>query len=84
MWKAAEDIEGMRSHTEFLADTLQQAVLKDSAELRAEKAKAPSSKAGMLKSGGSKMEMVKVETFEAGVAASTDGVQRILPQSHCR
>ena len=48
LWKAAEDLDGMRSHTEFLADTLQQAIRQESAandQLRVEMDQAPNSKA---------------------------------------
>lgn len=84
MWKAAEDIEGMRSHTEILADTLQEEVLKNSAEWGTEKAKAPSSKADLLELGASKKEMVKWRCLRLDLQGRQMGVQRILPQSHCR
>lgn len=51
VWIAACDIEEMQSHTDFLADTLEQAILQKSAaedQLRAEKVKAASSKAEIL------------------------------------
>ena len=86
VWNSAGDIEGMRSHTEFLADTLQQAKSKDAAakdQLRAETAQAGSSKAGTLDSGGSKTEMAIVEHYDAGVAVSADedavGSHQVLP-----
>ena len=47
LWKAAEDLNGVRSHTEFLADTLQQAIRQKSAtddQLRVEMDQGPSSK----------------------------------------
>ena len=74
-WEAAEDIEGMRSHADFLSDTLQQAIRQNSAakdQLRAETAQAPGSSVGILESGGSKTEISQVETFAAGVARSAD------------
>lgn len=51
VWIAAYDIEGMQSHTDFVADTLEQAILQKSAaedQLRAEKVRAASSKAEIL------------------------------------
>ena len=76
VWKAAEDIDGMRSHTEFLTDTLQQAIGQEMAakgQLRAEAAQAQSSKAEVPEPGGSTTKMSKVETSQAGTAGSADG-----------
>ncbi len=76
VWKAAEDIDGMRSHIEFLTDTLQQAVGQEmtaESQLRAEAAQAQSSKAQFLEPAGSTTKMSKVETLQAGTAGSADG-----------
>ena len=54
VWKAIQDIHGMRSHTECLADTLKQAIRQDFAaetHFRAETAQAQSSEAGILEVG---------------------------------
>ncbi len=76
VWKAAEDLDGMRSHIEFLADTLQQAIGQEMAangQLMGEAVQAQSSKAEVLEPGGSTTNMSKVETLQAGTAGSADG-----------
>lgn len=80
VWNSADDIDGMQSHTEFLADTLQTAISQLSAaedQLKAEKVKAASSKAGKLESGDSETKMSKATSFEGGVAGSTNRGKRV-------
>ena len=61
VWEAAGDVEGMQSHTEFLGDTLQQAIRQNSDRLKAG-TQAPGPESGILGLGRAKTKLLRAET----------------------
>ena len=75
LWNAAEDIDGVRSHTEFLEDTLQQAIYQMSAadeRLGEAAAQAPNSEAGTPELRHSRPGFSRLEPFVTESSDSTE------------